>query len=132
MALPGARTGPLNVGREHEGFFRIIARKADMWYPHKPGQPAFPRDVEEVLYEIPQVKEAAVVAVAGQPVAFIIARKERPSTEAVIAYTRRRLSPELAPRMVIFLDEFPRSFIGKILRRELARRVEQQNDEGYV
>lgn len=114
---------------DDEGFFRIIARKADMWYPQKSDKPAFPRDIEEILYEIPQVKEAAVVAIAGQPVAFIVARKERPSSEAVIAYTSRRLSPELAPRMVIFLDEFPRSFIGKILRRELARRVEQQKHD---
>lgn len=108
-----------------DGFFRIIARKADMWYPTKPGEPAFPRDVEEVLFEIPQVKEAAVVAIAGQPVAFVIARKERPTAEAVIAYSRRRLPPELVPRLVIFVDEFPRSFIGKVLRRELARRYEE-------
>ncbi len=109
---------------DEEGYFRIIARKTDMWYADKPDQPAFPRDVEEVLYEIPQVKEAAVVAVAGQPIAFIISRGERPTSEAVIGYARRRLPPELAPRLVIFLDEFPRSFIGKVLRRELARRVE--------
>ncbi len=64
--------------QDNEGYFRIIARKADMWYPAKPGKPAFPRDVEEVLFEVPQVKEAAVVAIAGQPIAFVIARKEHP------------------------------------------------------
>jgi long-chain acyl-CoA synthetase len=105
-----------------EGYFRIIARKADMWYPAKPGQPAFPRDVEEVLFEVPQVKEAAVVAIAGQPIAFVIAKKERPTAEALIAYCKRRLPPELAPRLVILVDDFPRTFIGKVLRRELARR----------
>jgi long-chain acyl-CoA synthetase len=110
---------------DSNGFFRLIARKADMWYPAKPGDPAFPRDVEEVLFEIPQVKEAAVVAIAGQPVAFIISRKERPKAEAIIAYCKRRLPPELVPRLVIFLDEFPRTFIGKVLRRELARRYEE-------
>jgi long-chain acyl-CoA synthetase len=108
-----------------DGFFRLIARKADLWYPKKPGEPAFPRDVEEVLFEVPQVKEAAVVAIAGQPVAFIIARKERPTAEAIIAYCKRRLPPELVPRLVIFMDDFPRSFIGKVLRRELARRFKQ-------
>jgi long-chain acyl-CoA synthetase len=110
---------------DSDGFFRLIARKADLWYPKKPGEPAFPRDVEEVLFEVPQVKEAAVVAIAGQPVAFIIARKERPTAEAIIAYCKRRLPPELVPRLVIFLDEFPRTFIGKVLRRELARRYEE-------
>ena len=108
---------------DQDGFFRIIARKADMWYPEKEGaEPAFPRDVEEVIYEIPQIKEVAVVAVAGHPFAFIIGGREKPSAESVIAYCRRRLPPHLVPRFVIFMDEFPRTFIGKVLRRELAKR----------
>ena len=112
-----------------EGYFRIIARKADMWYPSRPGKPAFPRDVEEVLFEIPQVKEAAVVAIARRPVAFVITRKDRPAPEALISYCKRRLPPELVPRLVIFVDEFPRSFIGKVLRRELAKRYQENQYE---
>ncbi|HCR70376.1 MAG TPA: long-chain fatty acid--CoA ligase, partial [Anaerolineae bacterium] len=108
---------------DEEGFCRIIARKADMWYSEKGGkEPAFPRDVEEVIYEIPQIKEVAVVAVAGNPFAFIIGGREKPSAESVIAYCKRRLPPHLVPRFVIFMDEFPRTFIGKVLRRELAKR----------
>src|SRR3990172_7512248 len=114
---------------DEEGYFQIIARKADMWYPakagQKPGHPAFPRDVEEVLFEVPQVKEAAVVAIANQPIAFIIAQKDRPSADSLIAYCKRRLPPELVPRLIIFVDDFPRSFIGKVLRRELARKYEE-------
>jgi len=106
-----------------DGYFRIISRKADMWYPKKPGKPAFPRDVEEVLYEIPQVKEVAVVAVAGAPVAFIIAAGERPKPETIIAYCKRRLPPALVPKLIFFVDDFPRTFIGKVLRRELANKV---------
>jgi long-chain acyl-CoA synthetase len=113
-----------------DGYFRIIARKADMWYPTKPGEPAFPRDIEETLFEAPQVKEAAVVAIAGQPIAFVIPRdrEERPSAETLIAYCKRRLPPELVPRLVIFVDDFPRSFIGKVLRRELAERFKQSSE----
>ena len=111
---------------DEEGYFRIVARKADMWYPDKPGKPAFPRDVEEVIYEIPQVKEVAVVAVAGHPFAFVIAGRERPTPEAVISYCKRRLPPQLVPRFVIFMDDFPRTFIGKVLRRELAKRYGKQ------
>jgi long-chain acyl-CoA synthetase len=114
---------------DSDGYFRIIARKADMWYPEKPGAPAFPRDVEEVIYEIPQVKEVAVVAVAGHPFAFVIAGKERPTPDAVIAYCQRRLPPYLVPRFVIFMDDFPRTFIGKVLRRELATRFEKFQSE---
>jgi len=108
-----------------DGYFRIIARKADMWYPAKPGKPAFPRDVEEVLYEVPQIKEAVIVAVAGQPIAFVIAQRDHPTAEALIAYCQRRLPHELVPRVIVFTDDFPRTFIGKVLRRELARRYEQ-------
>jgi long-chain acyl-CoA synthetase len=109
---------------DEDGYFRIIARKADMWYPAKPATPAFPRDVEEVIYEIPQVKEVAVVGIAGNPFAFVIANGERPTAAAVISYCKRRLPPHLVPRFVIFMDDFPRTFIGKVLRRELAKRYE--------
>jgi long-chain acyl-CoA synthetase len=112
---------------DEDGFCRIIARKADMWYPEKAGkEPAFPRDVEEVIYEIPQVKEVAVVAVARHPFAFVIAGKEKMSAESVLAYCKRRLPPHLVPRFVIFMDEFPRTFIGKVIRRELAKRYGNQ------
>ena len=111
---------------DNDGFFRIVARKADLWYPDKPENPAFPRDVEEVLYEIPQVKEVSVVAIANQPIAFIITQKEHPTAELIIAYCKRRLPSELVPRLIIFVDDFPRTFIGKVLRRELAKRYEQR------
>jgi long-chain acyl-CoA synthetase len=110
-----------------EGYFRIIARKADMWYPDKPDEPAFPRDVEEVLFEIPQVKEAAVVAIANQPIAFVIAQKDRPQADALLAYCKRRLPPKLVPKLIVFVDDFPRTFIGKVIRRELARRYVQHS-----
>jgi long-chain acyl-CoA synthetase len=72
------------------------------------------------------VKETAVVAVAGRPMAFVIANgREPPKAEAGRAYCKRRLPPHLVPRFVIFMDDFPRTFIGKVLRRELARRYER-------
>ena len=115
---------------DENGYTRIIARKADMWYPTRiKKQPAFPRDVEEVIYELPQVKEVAVTAVAGNPFAFVIAGRERPTPAAVISYCKRRLPAHLVPRFVIFMDDFPRTFIGKVLRRELARRYEKHTDE---
>jgi long-chain acyl-CoA synthetase len=118
---------------DEDGYFRIIARKADMWYPsNRRKEPAFPRDIEEVLYEVPQIKEVAVAAVAGRPFAFVIAGKEPPTAKAVIEYARRRLPPHLVPRFVIFMEDFPRTFIGKVLRRELARRYEQHSEQAQV
>jgi long-chain acyl-CoA synthetase len=132
MADGWLRTGDV-AQMDAEGYFRIIARKAEMWYPEKTGAsapgglplPAFPRDVEEVLYEVPQVQEAAVIAVENQPVAFVTTDvapgEQAPTAEAIIAYCRRRLPPALVPSQVIFVDDFPRSFIGKILRKELIK-----------
>lgn len=120
------RTGDV-AQMDHDGFFRIIARKADMWYPEQSGEPAFPRDIEEVLYEVPQVQEAAVVAIANHPVAFVAVSSPPPTADALIAYCKRRLPPALAPRRIIFVDQFPRNFIGKVLRKELAKRVEDDN-----
>ena len=114
---------------DEDGYFRIIARKADMWYPDDQSkQPAFPRDIEEVLYEVPQVKEVAVTAIAGRPFAFVIAGKEPPTAKSIIEYAKRRLPPHLVPRFVIFMEDFPRTFIGKVLRRELAKRYEQYTE----
>jgi long-chain acyl-CoA synthetase len=114
---------------DENGYTRIVARKADMWFsPKSKKEPAFPRDVEEVIYEIPQVKEVAVTAVAGSPFAFVIASKDAPSPAAVISYCKRRLPAHLVPRFVIFMDDFPRTFIGKVLRRELAKRYEKHAD----
>ena len=111
---------------DEDGYYRIIARKADMWYPTDlKRKPAFPRDIEEVIYEIPQVKEVAVVGVAGKPFAFVIAGKEAPTSAAVISYCKRRLPKHLVPRFVVFMEDFPRTFIGKVLRRELAKRYEK-------
>jgi long-chain acyl-CoA synthetase len=116
---------------DEDGYFRIIARKADMWYPKDHSkQPAFPRDIEEVLYEVPQVKEVAVTAIAGHPFAFVIAGKEPPTAKSIIEYAKRRLPPHLVPRFVIFMEDFPRTFIGKVLRRELAKRYQRYTDGG--
>ena len=118
---------------DEDGYFRIIARKADMWYPnYRDKQPAFPRDIEEVLYEVPQVKEVAVTAIAGRPFAFVIAGKEPPTAKSLIEYAKRRLPPHLVPRFVIFMEDFPRTFIGKVLRRELARRYEQYTERAQA
>jgi long-chain acyl-CoA synthetase len=121
------RTGDVAM-MDEDGYFRIVARKADMWIPEHGDDPAFPRDVEEVLYEVPTVKEVAVVAVARQPIGFVIPRDKTPEAEELIEYCRRRLPAELVPKLIVFVDDFPRTFIGKILRRELAKRFEEQQE----
>lgn len=108
-----------------EGYFQIISRKKDMWYPprgEKEPRPAFPRDVEEVIYELPEIKEAAVVGVGSKAVAFVTTTRQiEPGT--ISTYCARRLPPELVPVLVFIVDEMPKSFVGKIIRRALLDKI---------
>ena len=111
---------------DENGYFQIISRRQDMW-DDDDDAPAFPRDVEEVIYELPEVSEAVVVAIANQPIAFVsLKAKTRIPAKAIIAFCRRRLPPSQVPRLVIFVKDFPRSFIGKVLRRELVSQYEHE------
>ncbi|MCB9421755.1 MAG: alpha/beta fold hydrolase [Ardenticatenaceae bacterium] len=104
---------------DEDGYFQIISRRQDMWTADDEA-PAFPRDVEEVIYELPEVREVVVVAIANQPIAFVsLKEKTRVPAKAIIAFCQRRLPSSQVPKLVIFVKEFPRSFIGKVLRREL-------------
>ena len=111
---------------DEDGYFQIISRRQDMWQADDES-PVFPRDVEEIIYELPEVREVVVVAIANQPIAFVSLRdKTRIPAKTIIAFCQRRLPPNQVPRLVIFVKEFPRSFIGKVLRRELVSQYQQE------
>lgn len=116
---------------DEDGYFQIISRKRDMILagPYQ----VYPRDVEEVLYEHPKVKEVAVVGV--QPPrwpnkrvkAYVVVRNgEDVSEEDLIAFCKRRLEAWQVPWKVEFRHELPKSFVGKVLRRLL---VEDETDQ---
>jgi long-chain acyl-CoA synthetase len=109
---------------DEDGYFQIISRKRDMILagPYQ----VYPRDVEEVLYEHPKVKEVAVVGVqpprwpSKRVKAYIVVRDgEDVSEEELIAFCRRRLDEWQVPWKVEFRRELPKSFVGKVLRRLL-------------
>ena len=111
---------------DEDGYFQIISRRQDMW-TGEDERPAFPRDVEEVIYELPEVREVVVVALANQPIAFVSVKdKVKLPAKTIIAFCQRRLPPEQVPKLVIFVKDFPRSFIGKVLRRELLTRYQNE------
>ena len=109
-----------------DGYFQIISRRQDSWQGEDSGL-AFPRDVEEVIYELPEVREVVVVGFMNQPVAFVsLKAKNRLPAKTIISFCKRRLPPSQVPKLVIFVKDFPRSFIGKVLRRELVSQYEQE------
>jgi long-chain acyl-CoA synthetase len=114
-------TGDIGV-MDARGVIRIVDRKKDMVLVS--GFNVFPAEVEEVLSRHPDITEVAVVGVADDksgeaPVAYVV-RKMPNLTEAdVIACARESLAAYKVPRRVIFVDELPKTPVGKVLRRVL-------------
>jgi long-chain acyl-CoA synthetase len=108
---------------DDDGWFYLVDRKKDVIVAS--GYKVWPREVEDVLYTHPAVREAAVVgepdAYRGETVkAFVSLRSgAMVSAEELIAYCRQRLAAYKYPRSVEFLDEIPKTATGKILRRML-------------
>ncbi|MFA4015100.1 MAG: hypothetical protein RUDDFDWM_000173 [Candidatus Fervidibacterota bacterium] len=108
---------------DEDGYFYIVDRKKDLIIVD--GFNVYPREVEEVLYSHPKVREAAVVGerhpVRGEIVkAYVVLREGCEASSAeIIEFCRERLSPHKVPRAVEFVNELPKSSIGKVLRRKL-------------
>ena len=109
-----------------DGYFTIVDRKKDLILVS--GFNVFPNEVEEQIAAVPGVLEVGVIGVpdgkTGEAVhAYIVATALKPTTEAIVAQCREHLSAYKVPQKVFFVDELPKSPIGKILRRELRDQV---------
>jgi len=108
---------------DEDGYFFIVDRKKDMII--RGGYNVYPREVEEVLYEHPKIREAAVVGVPdrewGEEIgaAVVLHEGEEMAPEEVSAYVKERIAAYKYPRVVWFLDDLPKGPTGKILKREL-------------
>jgi long-chain acyl-CoA synthetase len=108
---------------DEEGYFYIVDRKKDLII--RGGYNVYPREVEEVLYEHPKIREAAVVGVPhdewGEEIgaAVVLHEGEQLSPEEVSAYVKDRIAAYKYPRIVWFLDDLPKGPTGKILKREI-------------
>jgi len=108
---------------DEEGYFYIVDRKKDLII--RGGYNVYPREVEEVLYEHPKIREAAVVGVPhdewGEEIgaAVVLHEGEDLAPEEVSAYVKERIAAYKYPRVVWFLEELPKGPTGKILKREI-------------
>ncbi len=123
-ALPGGSLHTGDVGfMDADGWYYVVDRKKDMIIAS--GYKVWPREVEDVLYGHPAVREAAVIGVPddyrGETVkAFVSLRPGESATEAeLIAFCKERMAAYKYPRSVELVDELPKTVTGKILRREL-------------
>lgn len=115
---------------DEDGYFYIVDRKKDMILSN--GFNVYPRDVEEVLYQHPAIKEAVVIGAPNTRgdvtvKAFVVLKEGQHATaDEIIAFCRERLTRYKAPRLVEFRDELPKTLIGKHLRRVLVKEEEER------
>lgn len=111
---------------DQEGYLSIVDRKKDLVISS--GYNIYPVEVDNVLFDHPKILEACAVGVPdsyrGESLkAFVVLKEgEELTAEEVTGYCRERLAPYKVPREVEFLDELPKTAVGKILRRELRDR----------
>lgn len=110
---------------DEDGWFYIVDRKKDMI--NASGFKVWPREVEDILYRHPAVREAAVVGIAdayrGESVKAVLSlRPDYPNpvtAEEIATFCRERLASYKVPRVVQFMEEIPKTPSGKFLRRVL-------------
>jgi long-chain acyl-CoA synthetase len=108
---------------DEDGYFYIVDRKKDLII--RGGYNVYPREVEEVLYEHPKIREAAVVGVPhdewGEEIgaAVVLHEGEELAADEVSAYVKDRIAAYKYPRVVWFIDDLPKGPTGKILKREI-------------
>lgn len=115
---------------DEDGYFYIVDRKKDMIIAG--GFNIYPREVEEILYEHPAIKECVVVGIKdayrGETVKAYIIKKEgqQVTEEDLDSFCRQRMASYKVPRLYEFRDELPKTMIGKILRRVLVEEEEKK------
>jgi long-chain acyl-CoA synthetase len=115
-------TGDMGTADE-DGYFFIVDRKKDMII--RGGYNVYPREIEEVLYEHPDVREAAVLGVPhdeyGEEIGAAVALKDgaEVSADELRAYVKEQVAAYKYPRQIWFVDDLPKGPTGKILKREI-------------
>jgi long-chain acyl-CoA synthetase len=123
-ALPGGELRTGDVGfMDEQGWYYVVDRAKDQI--NVAGYKVWPREVEDVLYGHPAIREAAVIGIPdpyrGETVkAFVSLKPGRAAgEEELIAFCKERMAAYKYPRAVELVDDLPKTVTGKILRREL-------------
>ena len=107
---------------DEKGYVYIVDRKKDMI--NVSGFNVYPNEIEDVVAQMPEVLEAGAVGVpdekSGEAVKLVVVKKDESLTEQqVIDFCREQLTAYKVPKRVEFIDELPKTNVGKILRRAL-------------
>jgi len=120
-------TGDL-ARRDEDGYFYIVDRKKEMIIVG--GFNVYPREVEEILYNHPEIVECAVIGLPddnfGESVkAYVVSKNPTLSEETLIEYCKAHLAKYKVPKSIEFISELPKNATGKILRRALKDSITQ-------
>jgi len=117
-----------DLGRlDEDGLLYIVDRKKDMII--RGGENVYPVEIEEVLYQLPEILEAAVVGIPHEiygevPKAYVVLKENQLLTkEEVISYCQKNLAKYKLPFEIDFLDTLPRNASGKVLKHTLRENV---------
>ena len=108
---------------DDEGFIYIVDRQKDMYISG--GENVYPAEVENVLYQLPQIAEAAIIGIPDEKwgevgLAFIALKpNESLSDEDIINHCLKNLAKFKIPKSVEFIEALPRNATGKVLKRTL-------------
>ncbi len=123
-----------DIGKfDEDGYLTIVDRKKDMIIAG--GYNIYPIELDNILFDHPKILEACAIGkpdkYRGETVkAFVVLKKgEKLTEEEVIQYCKQHLAPYKVPKQVEFLDELPKSAVGKILRRKLRDAEIQKSGE---
>ena len=112
---------------DDEGFVYIVDRWKDMYISG--GENVYPAEVENVIYQLPQIAEAAVIGVPderwGETGKVFISLKEDQKIDEkdIIEHCLKNLAKFKVPQSIVFVDLLPRNATGKVLKRELREEV---------
>ena len=115
------RTGDIAL-MNSQGYVKLVDRLKDMVLVS--GFNVYPNEIEDILALHPKILEAGVIGIkddySGEVVkAFIVKKDPSLTEEEVRDYCRRELSAYKCPKQIVFVDNLPKSNVGKILRKEL-------------
>lgn len=120
------REGWLHTGdiaqMDQDGYFKIVDRKKDVIIVS--GFNVYPNEIEEQIAKLSGVKEVGVIGLpdekTGERVcAYVVTSSESLSEQQIIDHCQQDLARYKLPKLIVFVDELPKSPVGKILRREL-------------
>ena len=117
------RTGDIGI-MDARGYVKIVDRKKDMILVS--GFNVYPSEIEDVVSKHPKVLEVAAIGVPDEksgevPKLFVVKKDPSLTTEEVLAFAKENLTGYKRPRYVEFMDELPKSNVGKILRKDLRK-----------